>query len=380
LRYLEFNHITIDTHNQLLIRDGENILLAPKVYDLLIFFCENSARVITKDELMDEVWTGTLVTENAISRTLVKVRKALGDDPKQPQFIITVPRKGYRMVADFKAKEKCQYNDEIAIKHENIDRGSVNKESINEGSDSLTNAISSLEGNQSKQKNSTSSLIVITCTLLLVVISFYFSTRENIDIITTKQLKPLTREIADEQHPNISPDLSQLAYTKVVAGKPSYINIENLSDHSKVSVSHARGKLSRPMWSPTQNKVAFLYQHKRVCMIFIAEQENIKNKDYWQTVTECSAESWPHLVFSPDGEYLYFNDRQSKANGYQIFRVNLLTKQKEIINQPITSGQGNYSFDISADGQRLVMLNSEFTAQTRIYTLEIAEAKLTRKI
>ena len=101
MRYLHFTDICIDTHNQLLYRQGETINLAPKVYDLLVFFCQNSHRVISKDELMEQVWTGTLVTENAISRTLVKVRKALADDPKNPQYIITVPRKGYRMVADF---------------------------------------------------------------------------------------------------------------------------------------------------------------------------------------------------------------------------------------------------------------------------------------
>ncbi|MEW6998579.1 winged helix-turn-helix domain-containing protein [Colwelliaceae bacterium BS250] len=367
MRYLEFNHIIIDTQNQLLIRDGESIILAPKVYDLLIFFCKNPARIITKDELMDEVWTGTLVTENAISRTLVKVRKALGDDPKSPQFIITVPRKGYRMVTEFNANDKCQYNEQNTTEHT-----STNKENNN----TITASFSSLNSTKNKKQKTLLSLFAIYCTLLIVAVSFYFSTQQNIEIIATKQLKPLTREIADEQHPNVSPDLSQLAYTKVVSGKPSYINIENLSDHSKMSVSHPRGKLSRPVWSPTESKIAFLYQHKQVCIIFLAEQKEIKNKDNWQKITECSGESWPHLVFSPDGQYLYFNDRQSKANGYQIFRVDLLNKQKDIINQPITSGQGNYAFDISPDGQRLVMLNSEFTSQTRIYTLDIAQAKL----
>lgn len=366
MRYLEFNHITIDTQNQLLIRDGESIILAPKVYDLLLFFCKNPARIITKDELMDEVWTGTLVTENAISRTLVKVRKALGDDPKNPKFIITVPRKGYRMVTEFSANDKCQSQDQNTI-----DQTRQNKENI-----TLTPLFSSLHGYKIKQKKTLITWFGIFCTLLIVVAGYYFSVLQDIEIIATKQLKPLTREIADEQHPNISPDLSQLAYTKVVMGKPSYINIENLSDHSKVSISHPRGKLSRPVWSPTESKIAFLYQHKRVCNIFWAELKGIKNKENWQKITECSGESWPHLVFSPDGQHLYFNDRQSKANGYQIFRVDLINKHKDIINQPITSGQGNYAFDISSDGKRLVMLNSEFTSQTRIYTLDIAEAKL----
>ena len=115
LRYLHFADICIDTHNQLLYRQGATINLAPKVYDLLIFLCQNSHRVISKDELMEQVWTGTLVTENAISRTLVKVRKALADDPKNPQKIITVPRKGYRMVADFVASDTINNQPEGSV-------------------------------------------------------------------------------------------------------------------------------------------------------------------------------------------------------------------------------------------------------------------------
>jgi Tol biopolymer transport system component len=111
-------------------------------------------------------------------------------------------------------------------------------------------------------------------------------------------------------------------------------------------------------------------------MIFWAEISEIKNKDSWQTISECGSNSWPHFVFSPDGKNLYFNDRQLMTNGYQIFRVDLDNLQKDIINQPITNGQGNYAFDISPDGKQLVMLNSEFAPQTRIYTLELANAIL----
>jgi transcriptional activator of cad operon len=363
LRYLKFNNIYIDTDNQLMIRDGESFNLAPKVYDLLLFFCQNPQRVISKDELMDKVWTGTLVTENAISRTLVKVRKALGDDPKNSKFIMTVPRKGYRMVAEFQETDNV-----ISL---NIN-GDATLADVN---------LNNNEGNYAKRnqlwgKDSPLKITLITIGMLLISWLFYSQSYQPAEKIATKQLKPLTREIGDEQHPEISPDLNYIAYTKMRSGKPSYINIENLADHSKMTVSHARGKLSRPVWSPTENKLAFLYQHNHVCMIFWAEISEIKDKDSWQTISECGSNSWPHFVFSPDGKNLYFNDKQLKTNGYQIFRVDLENLQKDIVNQPITNGQGNYAFDISPNGKQLVMLNSEFAPQTRIYTLELANAKL----
>ena len=375
MRYLHFADICIDTHNQLLYRQGETINLAPKVYDLLIFLCQNSHRVLSKDELMEQVWTGTLVTENAISRTLVKVRKALADDPKNPKYIITVPRKGYRMVADFVASDAINFQPMESVSPNQTDE-------LNDGEKQATlvkkNQQSKLTTEPlvfNKSRTTKSTLLIVVGVIMLIAIIYALSIKTNI-VLQTKQIKPLTREIGVEQYPAVSPDLTLLAYRKDVLGKPSYINIEILSSHVKQSITHERGTLSKPVWSPTQDKLAFLYKHNSVCMIFWAELSDIKNKDTWQDITECGAQASPHFVFSPDGQYLYFNDRQSASHGYQVFRVNLANNEKDIVNQPITNGLGNYSFDISPDGERLLMINSEFSPTTRIYTLEIKTSTL----
>lgn len=375
MRYLHFADICIDTHNQLLHRQGQTINLAPKVYDLLVFLCQNSQRVISKDELMEQVWTGTLVTENAISRTLVKVRKALADDPKNPQYIITVPRKGYRMVANFVASDTVSNQPESLVStNQKDDLNDDEKQAAGiETNQQSTLTAQPLVLNQSRTSKNT--VLITVGVIMLIVITYALSIKTN-TVLQTKQIKPLTREIGVEQYPAVSPELTHLAYRKDVSGKPSYINIENLSSHVKQSITHERGALSKPVWSPTQDKLAFLYQHNSVCMIFWAELSDIKNKDTWQDITECGAQASPHFVFSPDGQYLYFNDRQSASHGYQVFRVNLANNEKDIVNQPITNGLGNYSFDISPDGERLLMINSEFSPTTRIYTLEIESSTL----
>ena len=375
MRYLHFADICIDTHNQLLYRQGETINLAPKVYDLLVFLCQNSNRVISKDELMEQVWVGTLVTENAISRTLVKVRKALADDPKNPQFIITVPRKGYRMVADFVASDTVSNQPQEESSIDQTDEFNCHRKLetlVNEKQQySDPTEPTSIKNSSVTKRN----LLIALAVMMLLAITYVFSFKST-KVLQTKQVKPLSREVGVEQYPAVSPDLTQLAYRKDVAGKPSYINIENLTSHVKQSITHARGALSKPVWSPTQDKLAFLYKHNSVCMIFWAEFSDIKNKDTWQDITECGAQANPHFVFSPDGQYLYFNDRQSASHGYQIFRVNLANNEKDIVNQPITNGLGNYSFDISPDGKKLLMINSEFSPTTRIYTLTIESSTL----
>jgi len=351
LRYYCLADICIDTHNQVLYRNEEIINLAPKVFDLLLFFCRNHDRVISKDELMDKVWTGTLVTENAISRTLVKVRKALGDDPKEPTFILTVPRKGYRMVGHFIPSEQQpkKLSSSALIKPSDTNSKLMVKKRIG----------------------------IVLSIVITILTAFMFITSPVERALQAKPIKALTRDLGVEMHPSMSPDLTQLAYTQITTeSKLSHINLVNLKDNSQIKIKHARGKLSKPKWSPDGKKVAFLYQHNTVCLIFWAAVTKIENKDNWQRITDCSNGSLPHFVFSPDGKHLYFNDRQSQLEGYQVFRVNVENQEKDIVNQPITKGLGNYSFDLSADGKRLVMLNSEYSPLTRIYTLDLASSTL----
>jgi Tol biopolymer transport system component/DNA-binding winged helix-turn-helix (wHTH) protein len=73
--------------------------LEPKVFRLLVFLIENRHRVVTKDELFETVWSGVAVTDNALTRSVVKLRRALGDEAKVSRFIETVPKVGYRFAA-----------------------------------------------------------------------------------------------------------------------------------------------------------------------------------------------------------------------------------------------------------------------------------------
>ena len=366
MRYIRLNNLIIDTHNQLLLEDGRSITLPPKVYELLVYFCQNSQRLISKDELMDKVWSGTLVTDNAISRTLVKVRKALGDDPKEPHFIVTVPRKGYRMTAD------CQFSDNIEPEQGNTDEQGAGGSNGRQVEQQPSMVRQSLKKGQKKYWMIGAGVL----TTMLVALLWGLLNKQTVVPSSNKQLSALTRDAGEELYPDVSADLSSLAYTKRVKGSPDHLVIETLMDQNRQIISHPRGALSRPTFAPDNSQLAFLYRHNHVCRIFVAHIDAVKNKENWRQVSECGASSYPSMAFSPDGQYLFFNDRTSDIRGYQIFRVALATLEKDIVNQPITNGRGNYAFDISPDGEQLVMLNSEYQAKTRVYTLQLEQALL----
>jgi DNA-binding winged helix-turn-helix (wHTH) protein len=95
----KFDLFLLDVEERLLLKDGDAVMLAPKAFDILALFVRNSGRLIDKDELMRAVWPGVTVEETNISMNVSLLRKALGDQAREPRFIKTVPKLGYRFIA-----------------------------------------------------------------------------------------------------------------------------------------------------------------------------------------------------------------------------------------------------------------------------------------
>ncbi len=98
----EFAEFSFDAAKKLLWRDGETVQLAPKACELLAVLIESAPQVLSKEELMNRVWSDTFVEEANLTHHISALRKALGEDKNGRKFIETIPRKGYRFVAEVK--------------------------------------------------------------------------------------------------------------------------------------------------------------------------------------------------------------------------------------------------------------------------------------
>jgi DNA-binding winged helix-turn-helix (wHTH) protein/TolB-like protein/Flp pilus assembly protein TadD len=98
-QFYEFGRFRLNTGERVLTRDQDLVPLTPKVFDILLALVEHGGRVVQKDELMKRVWPDTFVEEGNLTQNVSVLRKALGESPGGPQFIETVPRRGYRFVA-----------------------------------------------------------------------------------------------------------------------------------------------------------------------------------------------------------------------------------------------------------------------------------------
>jgi transcriptional activator of cad operon len=81
-------------------RAGETARVEARTMRLLLCLAEHAGEVVSIEELLQHVWPGVAVSPDSVYQAVASLRRVLGDDPKQPTYIATVPRLGYRMVAE----------------------------------------------------------------------------------------------------------------------------------------------------------------------------------------------------------------------------------------------------------------------------------------
>lgn len=97
---ISFAEFEIDPAYRRLFRNGEIVSLHAKAFDLLTFLVQNNGRIVTKEEILNAVWESQFVEESNLVVQISNLRKALGETKNSPRFLITIPGKGYKFVAE----------------------------------------------------------------------------------------------------------------------------------------------------------------------------------------------------------------------------------------------------------------------------------------
>ena len=101
----EFGDFRLDAEKRLLWRADAEVPLTPRVFDTLLYLVEHHDTVLDKERLMEAVWPDSIVEENNLTQNISTLRRVFGETPGSHHYIVTVPGRGYRFVADVKMRE-----------------------------------------------------------------------------------------------------------------------------------------------------------------------------------------------------------------------------------------------------------------------------------
>ena len=130
---VSFGDFELDEDRRLLVKRGEPVNLNPKTFDLLLVLLSNHGKLLTKNELLDTVWKGSFVEENNLTVHIAALRKILGEKRNEHQFIVTVPNKGYKFVAELNGHQ----NGEIIVERHSVERIIIEEEIISDSPNAL---------------------------------------------------------------------------------------------------------------------------------------------------------------------------------------------------------------------------------------------------
>lgn len=100
---LRFDRFLVDDASRRVLRDGADIHLTPKAFDLLLLLMERRPAAVAKSAIMEALWPGTFVLEANVANLVAEIRTVLDDDASRPRFVRTVPRFGYAFAGEIEA-------------------------------------------------------------------------------------------------------------------------------------------------------------------------------------------------------------------------------------------------------------------------------------
>lgn len=312
-------------------QNSNRIRLPAKQSTLLNLLLENAGQVLSKEQLVAELWQGKIVNDDALARLVAELRNAFDDSASDPKYIETIPKRGYRLVCSV---EKSN--------HKNVRWLAVGVAII---------AISSLG-------------------YWLLNIDNYSTYPKIAQEVNQAHRITATSEI--EFHPELSKDGSKIAFITFKQGR-SKINMLNINTHAQSTIKSENENLLSPIWSPDQKRLALAVSANQKCLIKIYDLAN----ELWQELAPCYFPNGsPILDWSPDGRYLAFVSSELSASGSShIWIYDFETQQSYALTKIDEARQFDTRPRFSPDGQQLAFLRGTASVQN-IFVVDINNAGL----
>src|SRR5690242_18042495 len=248
--HYRFGDFIVDTDQKLLLRQDKELPLTPKLFETLLILVENSGRIVQKEQFMERLWPHTFVEEANLTSNIRQLRKSLGDNAREPHYIETVTKRGYRFIANVQRVELPHNQDEVRSGSETTDA-------------SLTALPTTVTDRKQLKRRVTIALaaaVVVVMAGGFVFWRYSHASSKNLgDLLANLPLK-IERLTASGQSSSaaISPDGRYVAYTQMFKGRHS-IWIRQLTTNTNSEIV-----------PPTDNIVGMAFSHSGEYLYFVA--------------------------------------------------------------------------------------------------------------
>ncbi|NQZ21621.1 MAG: winged helix-turn-helix domain-containing protein [Colwellia sp.] len=353
MKKIKIGEYLLDKQLALLQKSEFEVAVEPKLLELLLLFCEHPNRIISREYILEKIWQNTIVTDNAINKMVGNLRKLLSDDPKKPQYIQTVPKRGYRLIC--------------LVETLNTPHTESNEQT----------AVTPFENFRQYWLYWLAFIVVFIGGLSLSLLS---KTKDiPFNIYNTHEL---TRQQGHEYSAlhndkgnfllylkqSDSSVINQLWRKDLSSNQAYLVATQDINIVKLISVADADSKKSA--------QVIFIGSKNHQCFIYRADWLSEKEITDIEPILDCSTMAILDVAYSKTPEQLIYTARKQQQSS-KIYSYDIKTEQHFLMAQPEPLGIGNHSVDISPDGKKLLIMRSNADLHTQLFVLHLQSNELT---
>lgn len=297
--------------------------LEPRIMLVLNMLAVNEGKVVTRQSLIETIWENEFVGEDALTQAISRLRKILADNPRSPQIIETIPKKGYRFVGRVGQEKQPE---------------SAGRESKKQWRNSYTRNLLLLP------------VALFFCLAIITAISFKGTKTPSL----STGLVQFTSDQGRENYPAISPNNDFIVFSKQTPDERA-MNLYVKSRHSNLSrrLTHSPSDDLNATWSPDGKFIAYLrlIDGKSTIYILPFNHENPKNPGQELLQTDFTNSS--NLSWSPDGTHILFSDKLDSQKNLQLFTLDVSTGKKSPLLNAVDDNYDYINGVYSRDGKHI---------------------------
>ena len=352
----------VDPRSNSISNEAESVRVEPKVMGVLECLAGHPGRTVPKHTFMEEVWEGTVVTDDVLARCISQLRKVFNDDPRNPRFIETIRKRGYRLIAPISG------NVDDSPTHNA--HGHYPPSRLEAGARPLPGA--SLPAPPAKPGGRVLARYPIAFALvgliLILLAAFALSSLIRSQSRTPFQTVPFTSLPGEEIDPALSPDGEFIVFGHRGETDSQFDLYVKPSDaESLLRLTDDPDVERSPTWAPDGRQVAFIRQTGRHSRIVTVPLDGGPER----VLADLGNSQVRRLAWSPTGETLALTLRRAPSRPFRIAILSIATLDFRVVTSPPDFYRGDVDLAFAPEGARLGFIRSVVEGNEDLYVLPL---------
>lgn len=355
----------VEPQGQRISGESVDVRVEPKVMDVLVHLALHAGQTVSKRHFMDAVWDETVVTDDALLRCISELRKVFSDDPRTPQYIETIRKRGYRLVAPVDLRPTAAESPPA-----------VPPATVSSAPAAAVPYVPSPTGRRSPRSLrrfgwfvGSAGVLVLAAGLLLL------AGRLRSEDVPPPHAVPLTSYPGVESDPNLSPDGSRIAFVWDQGdGGSSDVYIKQVGVETPLRLTQHPAADASPAWSPDGAFLAFARSGAAGNAILLVPAVGGAERQ----VADLGQRAVHSVVWSPDGQTLAFSAERTPHGPLGISLLSLQTLEERPLTRPPGDYRGDVELAFSPDGRRLAFSRSVVEKVDDLHLVSVDGGELKR--